>query len=205
MGYSTVFSQVVNLVPRTEFESIVACHHGDRGVRSLDCWTWFGALLFGQMSGHDSIRAIERIFAHRDVQMKKLGFGPVRRSTLSDANMVRPVAVLEDLFQYCLHRAYQHAPKKHRLRFTGDVFAMDSTTIELCLRLCPWARFHHEKTGKGAAKIHTAIDIANDLPQFAVVTDAVLMTSEWLGIRYLNNSRRATLLLLTAAMFTTVL
>jgi len=171
MGYSSVFSQVVNIVPRTEFEAIVARHNGDRGVRTLDCWTWFGALLFGQMSGHDSIRAIERLFAHKDPQMQKLGFGPVRRSTLADANMVRPVAVLEDLFQYCLRRAYEYAPKKHRLRFAGDVFAMDSTTIELCLHLCPWARFHHEKTGKGATKLHTAIDIANDLPQFAVMTD----------------------------------
>lgn len=171
MGYSSVFSQVVNLVPRSEFEAIVSKYNGDRGVRTLDCWTWFGALLFGQMSGHDSIRAIERVFAHKDPQMQRMGFGPVRRSTLADANMVRPVAVLEDLFQYCLRRAYDHAPKKHRLKFAGDVFAMDSTTIELCLYLCPWAKFHHEKTGKGAAKLHTAIDIANDLPQFAVVTD----------------------------------
>lgn len=103
--------------------------------------------------------------------MAKLGFGPVRKSTLADANAVRPVTLLEDLFQFCLKRAYEVAPRKHRLRFYGDVFALDSTTIELCLSLCPWARFHHEKSSKGAAKLHTAIDIANDLPQFAIITD----------------------------------
>lgn len=171
MASPTVFSQVIQLIPRTEFEAIVARYNGDARTRSLDCWSWFGALLFGQLSGHDSIRAIERVFAHADPKMAQLGFGPIRRSTLADANASRPVEVLEDLFQFCLKRAYQHAPRKHRFRFLGDVFALDSTTIELCLKLCPWARFHHEKTGKGAAKLHTAIDIANDLPQFAVVTD----------------------------------
>jgi putative transposase len=171
MASPTVFSQVVQLIPRAEFEAIVARYDGDARTRSLDCWSWFGALLFGQLSGHDSIRAIERVFAHQDPKMEKLGFSPIRRSTLSDANASRPVTILEDLFQYCLRRAYEVAPKRHRLRFAGDVFALDSTTIELCLKLCPWARFHHEKTGKGAAKLHTAIDIANQLPQFAIITD----------------------------------
>lgn len=171
MAFPTVFSQVIQLIPRTEFESIVSRHQGDRCVRTMDCWTWFGALLFGQLSGHDSIRAIERVFAHKDPQMARLGFAPVRKSTFADANAVRPVVILEDLFQFCIRQAYQYAPKKHRLKFLGDVFALDSTTIELCLKLCPWARFHHEKTGKGAVKLHTAIDIANDIPQFAIITD----------------------------------
>ena len=172
MAFSTVFHQVVKLIPRTEFEAIVDRHGGNYRVRSLDCWTWFNALLFGQLSGHDSIRAIERVFAHQDLKMQKLGLGPVRRSTLADANEVRPIQILEELFQYTLHRARLVAPKKDtRFKFVGDVYALDSTTIELCLKLSPWARFHHEKTGKGAVKLHTAIDIANDLPQFAVITD----------------------------------
>lgn len=168
MGQSTVFSQVIKLIPRSEFESHVAQFDGDRGTRSIDCWTWFGALLFGQLTGHDSIRAIERVFAHKDSEAARLGFGPVRRSTLADANHVRPLGVLENLFQYCLHRARRVAPTKSGFRFHGNVFAMDSTTIELCLSLSPWAQFHHDK---GACKLHTAIDIAGHLPQFAVVTD----------------------------------
>jgi putative transposase len=168
LGQPTVFSQLVKIVPRTEFESMVARHNGDARVRSLTCWTWFGALLFGQMTGHDSIRAIERVFAHRDGEAKKLGFGPVRRSTLADANRTRPVGVLEDLYAYCLGRAQAVAPKKTGFRFHGDVFALDSTTIELCLSLSPWAVF---RRAKGAVKLHTAIDIAGNLPQFAVITD----------------------------------
>jgi putative transposase len=167
VAFPTVFSQVVKLIPRTEFASIVAKYDADRGIRCLDHWTWFGALLFGQITGHDSIRAIERVFAHGDAEMQKIGFGPVRKSTLAEANHNRDLRVLEDLFSFCLARTQAVAPGKAGFRFAGQVLAMDSTTIELCLELSPWARFHH---GKGATKLHTAIDIAGDLPQFAVVT-----------------------------------
>jgi hypothetical protein len=157
----------MKLIPRSEFESIVAKHGADKGVRSLNHWTWFGALLFGQLTGHDSIRAIERVFAHSDSELAKLGFSPVRRSTLAEANHGRNLQVLEDLFAFLLGHAQRLAPGKLGFRFDGQVLAMDSTTIELCLELSPWAKFHH---GKGACKLHTAIDIAGDLPQFAVVT-----------------------------------
>lgn len=168
MAQNSVFHQIIKLIPRTLFSGWVSDANADRGVRTLDTWTWFGALLFGQLTGHDSIRAIERVFAQNDGTMKKLGFGPVRRSTLADANAVRSLSVLEQVYEYTLARASALAPKSTGFRFKGEVFAMDSTTIELCLGLCPWARFHH---GKGAAKLHTAIDIAGDLPQFAVITD----------------------------------
>jgi hypothetical protein len=167
LAQSTVFEQVIKLIPRREFESIVFKYNADKRVRSLNSWSWFGALLFGQLTGHDSIRAIERIFTTSDGKMKKLGFSPIRKSTLADANKSRSVEMLEDLLQYCVGRAYQMAPKKRSFRFHGNVFALDSTTIELCLSLCPWAQFHHSK---GATKLHTAIDVANDLPQFAVIT-----------------------------------
>jgi hypothetical protein len=164
----TVFSQLIKLIPRTQFQEVVVRHGGDARVRSLDCWTWFGALLFGQMTGHDSIRAIERVFAHKDGEAERLGFGPVRRSTLADANRTRPTEILEELYGYCLARAQAVAPKKTGFRFHGQVFALDSTTIELCLELSPWAVF---RRAKGAVKLHTAVDIAGNLPQFAVITD----------------------------------
>lgn len=168
MAQSTVFEQIIKLIPRTQFQSIVARHDADKFTRSMDSWTWFGALLFGQLTGHDSIRSIERVFAHSDSKMLKLGFGPVRKSTLADANQNRSLVLLEDLFQFTLAQAQRFAPKKNGFRFHGQVLALDSTTIELCLSLCPWAQFHHDK---GATKLHTAIDIAGDLPQFAVITD----------------------------------
>jgi hypothetical protein len=168
MGQNTVFHQIVKLIPRSEFQSWVTTHSGDKGIRALDSWTWFGALMFGQLSGHDSIRALERVFCQGNTQIKKLGFRPVCRSTLADANRTRPIQILENAFSYALQRAKAVVPRISGFRFHGDVLALDSTTIELCLSLCPWARFHHDK---GAAKLHTAIDIAGDLPLFAVVTD----------------------------------
>lgn len=168
MARPTVFSQVIQLIPRSEFQAMVTKHGADRRVRSLDSWTWFGSLLFSQLTGHDSIRAIERVFAHSDPKMEAMGFAPVRKSTLADANKNRSLDLLEDVFRYALARAEKHAPRKNGFRFNGTVFALDSTTIELCLELCPWARFHH---GKGAVKLHTAIDIAGDLPQFTIITE----------------------------------
>lgn len=166
MAQNTVFEQIIKLIPRTIFQAAVSRTEADKGLRTLNSWTWFGSLLFGQLTGHDSIRAIERVFAHSDARMQRLGFGVVRKSTLADANAARPVALLEDVFEYCVGEAHKLGPKS-KFKFSGDVFAMDSTTIELCLALCPWAAFHH---GKGACKLHTAIDIAGDLPQFAVIT-----------------------------------
>ncbi len=166
MAQSTVFSQLIKLIPRTEFEPLVAKYDGDARVRSLDCWTWFGSLLFGQMTGHDSIRAIERVFPQQDGESIKLGFGPVRRSRLADANWTRPTAILEDLYAYCLARATAVAPKKSGFRFHGQVLALESTTIELCLALSPWAVF---RKAKGAVKLHTAIDIAGNLAQFVIL------------------------------------
>jgi hypothetical protein len=166
VAQNTVFAQLIKFIPRSQFESFVSSHDGDRGVRNLNCWTWFGALLFGQLTGHDSIRAIERVFAHSDAKMQKLGFGSVRRSTLADANCRRPLAVLEDVFQALLMRAKKVAPKQ-KFNFPGQVLALDASTVELCLSLSPWAKYVNSS---GAAKLHVGIDVANDLPEFCIVT-----------------------------------
>lgn len=169
MNKNTVFSQVIKLIPRTQFQEWTTKHGADFKVRTLNSWTWFGGLLFGQLTGHDSIRAIERIFAVDDPTMAKLGFGPLRKSTLADANRTRGHGLLEEVYEYCLSQAHKlNSATNGFSNLKRDIFAMDSTTIELCLSLCPWAVFHHNK---GACKLHTAIDIAGDLPQFAIITD----------------------------------
>jgi hypothetical protein len=166
----TVFAQVLKHVCRKQFQASVSRHNGDRGIRSLDCWSWFGALLFGQLTGHDSIRAIERVFCQGNHRMQALGFSPVCRSTLADANQVRPVEILEDTLRSLLARARRICPGlKHGFKFKGDVHILDSTIINLCLSLSPWANF---RKGKAAVKLHTAIDLAGDLPDFFVITEA---------------------------------
>ncbi len=167
MSQANVFEQVIKHISRKEFERSVSRVGGDRKVSQLDCWTWFGSLLFGQLTGHESIRAIERVFCQGNRRMKRLGFSTVCRSTLSDANQVRPLEILEDVFHSVLKKAKFTCPKRHGFRFKGDVLALDSSTISLCLALSPWANYRRETA---AVKLHTAIDLAGDLPDFFVVT-----------------------------------
>lgn len=171
MSRPIIFSDVVKEIPRTVFQSIISKYSGDKGVRQLDCWTWFGALLFGQLSGNDSIRAIERVFGSTETRLNKLGFRAICKSTLADANSKRNPKIFEELFYALLPIARSRCPKENLSGISGEALAIDSSTIELCLSLSPWARFHHEKTNKGAAKLHIGIDIASDLPQFAVITN----------------------------------
>jgi hypothetical protein len=168
LAQNTVFGQVVKLIPRTQFESFVNKHEGDHGVRSLDCWTWFGALLFGQLTGHDSIRSIERVFAKNDSKIKKLGFNAVCKSTLADANKSRPLEILENTFSYLLRKAQQLAPK-NGFRFNGHISVLDSSSISLSLKLMPWSQ---QTRTVGGVKLHAAIDLAGDLPEVIVLEPA---------------------------------
>jgi len=130
VSQANVFEQMIKLVSRHEFESAVSHFEGDRGTRRLDCWTWFGGLLFGQLTGHDSIRAIERVFCQGNRRMRGLGFSTVCRSTLADANRTRPLGVLEKTYQAVLATAKRQCPIRHGFRFHGEVRALDSTTID---------------------------------------------------------------------------
>lgn len=165
MKQSTVFSQVIKLIPRTYFEAAVRRHKGDRGIRQLNCWTWFGALLFGQLTGHDSIRSIERVFAYSEKHMKSLGLSSIRKSTFADANQKRPLALLEDVFFYLLTQAKLKAPTSG-FKIQGQLLALDASVIDLSLKLMPWARF---RSDEACLKLHTAIDLAGDLPEIVVI------------------------------------
>jgi hypothetical protein len=170
----TVFEQLIKLISRSDFEASVSRHRGNHGVRELDCWTWFGSLLFSQLTGHDSIRAMERVFCQGNGRMRRLGFSTVCRSTFSDANRVRPLEILEETLQSLLKRARFYCPKfSHGFRFQGPLFALDSSTIELCLSLSPWAHYsRNQVVGQAGVKLHTAIDLAGNLPEFSVITEA---------------------------------
>jgi hypothetical protein len=175
MAKITTFAQIIKLIPRSTFESAVIKYNGDKGVRTLDCWTWFGALMFSQLSGHDSIRALEKVFSIGNQDVNKLGFNSIHRSTLSDANLKRPVAILEEVYKFCLELAKKNT-KTRKLDLDFPVYLLDSTFIELCLSLCPWAYYRRsdKKTGNvkyAGIKIHTAIDLAGHIPEFLVIQE----------------------------------
>jgi hypothetical protein len=170
MSKPNVFEQVIKHISKRDFGRYVARHEGDKWVTKLNSWTWFGSLLFGQLTGHDSIRAIERVFCQGNKRMERLGFSTVCRSTLSDANQNRPLEILEDVFKDTLKKAKIVCPQSHGFKFKGNVFALDASVIELCLSLSPWANF---RKGGAGIKLHTSIDLAGDLPNVFVVTPAL--------------------------------
>jgi len=163
-----VLSQLLQWIPRSDFQKIVNEYQGDKKVRRLTCWAQFVGLLFGQLSGHNSLRAIEAGLKGVKTKLYHLAIAfQIRRSTLADANDSRDSRIFEKVFYQLLPKVQTMAPK-NKLKLKGPVLALDSTTIELCLELSPWARFHH---GKGAMKLHMAVDIAGDLPTVMVLTE----------------------------------
>lgn len=192
MAYqATIFSQVLQTVPglRFEFQKIVDRHKGDKRARRLTCWTQFGAMTFGQLTGHKSLRGIEACFVSNQNYLGHLGMTSLHRSTLSDANDTRNPQILEDLYSWLLSQARSIAPK-HPFRFNGKIIAFDSTTISICLALSPWAEFHH---GKGAFKLHTALDLAGNLPEFFLFTEGRVHDAA--AVKKIKFQRGSTLLL----------
>lgn len=164
----SVFSQLLQWIPQHEFQKGVDRYAGDRKTRRLPCWSQFVGLLFGQLTGHNSLRAIEAGLKGVKTKLYHLRIAfEIRRATLSDANETRDPRIFEEAFYNLLPKVQRLAPKNH-LKLKGPILALDSTTIGLCLELSPWARFHH---GRGAMKLHMAVDIAGDLPTVMVLTE----------------------------------
>lgn len=163
-----ILSQLLQWIPATEFQQGVDRFEGDKRVRRLTCWAQLVGMLFGQLTGHNSLRAIEAGFKSVKSKLYHMRIAyEIKRSTLSDANDHRDARIFEQAFYQLLPKVQRLAPG-NKLRLKGQVLALDSTTIELCLELSPWAKFHHSK---GAMKLHMAVDIAGDLPTVMVLSE----------------------------------
>jgi len=172
--HTTIFRQMLQLIPRLEFQSIVNCYNGDYRIRKLTCWTQFVHLIFSQISSRFSIRDIVQNTLFQRNKLYHLGASTVCRSTLADANNKRPFQIYQDTFLRLYQRLNGLAPK-YKLRLPTKLFIIDSTTIDLCLTLFPWARFR--KT-KGAIKLHTSLDADGNLPSFFYMTDGKVHDSK---------------------------
>lgn len=168
MAYnSTIFRQMLQISSRLEFQRIVKQHGGDHRVRRLSCWGQFVHLLFAQLGGRHSLRDTVDGSASQSEKLYHLGCAATSRSTLADANNKRPYQMYRDFFFTLLNRTQRIAPQ-YKPTLPNKLYFMDSTTIDLCLKLFPWARFR--KT-KGAVKIHTLMQADGLLPTFFIVTD----------------------------------
>ena len=172
--HNTILRQMLTLFSRLQFQNIVNQYSGDHRSRSLKCWDQFIFILFGQLSSRDSLRNTVDTFNTHFRKHYHLGTTQVSRSTLSDANNKRDYRIYQDLYFLAL-RSVQSVVPKHRLNLNRKFYILDSTTIDLCLKLFPWARF---RKNKGAVKLHTLLDADGPLPEFLQITDGKVHDSK---------------------------
>jgi hypothetical protein len=165
--HNTVFSQLLKLVSRHEFENLAKRHHEGQKLRKMSRWSQFIALSLAQFSGRSSLRDIVSNLSAQAARLYHLGTGNVSRSTLSRVNESQPYTLYEALFHKLLSRCQGVAPK-HGFRFGNKLYSLDSTTIDLCLSVFPWAKF---RRAKGAVKVHIGLDHDGLLPSFVSISD----------------------------------
>ena len=169
----TLFSQFMDFVPWTTYGKIVARYGGDRRVRTLSCAEQYRAMAFAQLTWRESLRDIETCLSVQPSKLYHMGFRePVRRSTLADANEGRDWRIHAELAQRLIAQARRlYAGEDLGLDLANTVYALDSTTIDLCLAVFPWAHF---RTTKAAVKMHTLLDLRGNIPSFIHVSDGKL-------------------------------
>jgi len=165
----TVFKQILQYLPRYEFNISVARYRGEYWTKSFSTYDQFLCMAFAQISGRDSLRAIETCLNSHQEKLYHIGFrGDVCRTTLGDANERRDWRIFQDFGRALIgiaQRLYQDEPVAVEL--TQPLYAFDSTTIDLCLSLFPWAEF---RTTKAAVKMHTLIDLRGPIPTWVTIT-----------------------------------
>ena len=166
----TLFAQIMDYLPWTTFARHVALYGGDRYAKSLTCAEQYRAMAFAQMTGRESLRDIEVCLAAREAKLYHMGFRePVRRSTLADANERRDWRIYAEFAQRLIAQARKlYANEDLGLDLANTVYALDSTTIDLCLSVFPWADF---RSTKAAVKMHTLLDLRGNIPSFIHVSN----------------------------------
>ncbi|MFV1985552.1 MAG: IS4 family transposase [Thiohalomonadales bacterium] len=165
--YNTVFSQLLKLIPRHEFETLAKQHHRGRSFRTATRWSQFVTMTMGQISGRISLRDIVDTMSAQAHRLYHLGSAKLSRSNLSRINENKPYSLYKALFSKLLHRCQGHAPN-HNFKFKNPLYSLDASTIDLCLSLFPWADFR--KT-KGAIKLHVGLNHNGYLPEFVTITE----------------------------------
>ena len=172
---SSIFSQILQLIPRLEFESAVRRHEAERHARGFSCWGQFIAMLFCQLGHAKSLREICGGLAASEGKLRHLGLPTApARSTLAYANEHRPWQLQQTIFEQLLTKCQSLAAsqpgtrKKRKFRFKNPLLSLDATVIDLCATMFDWAKF---RLTKGAVKLHLLLDHDGYLPSFAVISE----------------------------------
>ncbi len=169
----TLFAQVMDFLPWKTFHRIVARYGGDQRVRTLCCAEQFRVMAFAQLTYRESLRDIEVCLSAQATKLYHMGIRePVARSTLADANELRNWRIYADFAQTLIVQARQlYAKESLGIELSNTVYALDSTTIDLCLSMFPWAPF---RSTKAAVKMHTLLDLRGAIPSFIHISDGKL-------------------------------
>ncbi len=167
-GFCSMFSQLLKLFPRTEFQALVKRTHAERHARGFTCWGQFVAMLFCQLGRAHSLREICGGLRSSEGKLKHLGITAPSRSTLAYANEHRPWQLYRAVFEALLLRCQPLAQGRRKFRFKNKLVSLDSTVIDLCATLFDWAQFRRTK---GAVKLHCLLDHDGYLPSVVVITE----------------------------------
>jgi len=167
----TVFSQIMDYLPMHEFRRSVNRYRGNYQVKRFSCWDQYLCMAFAQFTYRESLRDIEACLRSIRNKLYHMGIrGKVSRSTLADANENRDWRIYADFAQVLIHQARSlYADDDFGVELDQTVYALDTTTIDLCLSLFPWAKFQKRK---GGIKLHTVLDLRGSIPTFIKITDA---------------------------------
>lgn len=165
-----VFAQLIEFLPQKAFQRIVMKYQGDKYIKSFSCWNQLLIMMFGQLSGCESLRELVCILSAHTPKSYHLGFGKssITRSNLSKANANRDNKIFEE-FAYKMISIAQEKRITKEFEIAGKFYAFDSTTIDLCLNLFWWANFRKTKAG---IKVHTLYDVVTQIPTFLHITQA---------------------------------
>ena len=169
----TVFSQIMGFIPLREFRKCVERYRGNYKVHKFSCMDQFLCMTFAQLTYRESLRDIEACLRAMQSRLYHMGIrGSISKSTLADANEKRDWRIYADFAQALIHIARSlYAEEDLAIELDQTVYALDSTTIDLCLSLFPWARF---RTRKAGIKLHTLLDLRGNIPTFIRITEALV-------------------------------
>ena len=166
----TLFAQVMDFLPWTTFQRIVDRYGGNHRTRTLSCAEQFRVMAFAQLTYRESLRDIEACLSAQAAKLYHMGFRePLKRSTLADANESRDWRIYADFAQVLIAQARKlYAQDSFGVDLSNTVYALDATTIDLCLSMFPWAPF---RSTKAAVKMHTLLDLRGAIPTFIHISD----------------------------------
>jgi len=169
----SIFSQLMDFLPAHEFRQCVARYKGDYKLKSFSCWDQFLCMAFAQLTYRESLRDIEACLRANQTKLYHMGIrGRVSRNTLANANSVRDWRIYADFAHLLINQARTlYRDDDFSLALAQTVYALDSTTIDLCLSLFPWAYFRKRK---GAVKLHTLLDLRGNIPTVIIITHGLV-------------------------------